>query len=426
MQFKLTAKPHICEGTKKHAALSFAYFVANRITFKSKRTFSKLIVRIAIIGIMLGLGVMILSLAIVRGFKQEIREKIRGFSGDIQVIKLDLNNSNENSPFRADTNFVKKALANHLIDKVMPFATKPGIIKANSEIEGVVLKGVDRNYDWTFFKKSIVAGNVIDFTDTVKSKKQLLISQTIANRLKLKVGDKILMYFVQEPLRFRPFTIKGIFSFGIDEVDKTYVIGDLSLINRLNNWDPDEIGGYEIKVADFDQINEVASTLDNILPVKLKSYTVMENYQTIFAWLGLLDGNTTVVLGLMTIVAVINMISALLIIILERTAMIGILKAMGATNANIQAVFFNSAFYLIGIGMLLGNLFGIGIGLFQSLTHFLKLDQESYSMNFVPIQFNLTDLMLVNFGTLSICMVAMVLPSMLVTQITPVKAIRFK
>jgi lipoprotein-releasing system permease protein len=375
---------------------------------------------------MLGLGVMILSLAIVRGFKQEIREKIRGFSGDMEVIKLDLNNSNENSPFNADPAFVKKALASHLITNVMPFATKPGIIKANGEIEGVVLKGVDKNYDWTFFKKSLLAGRVIDFKDTIESRKQLLISQTTANRLRLKVGDKIFMYFVQEPLRWRPFIIKGIFSLGIDEVDKTYVIGDLSLINRLNNWEPDEIGGYEIKTTDFDQIDEAASALDNILPVKLKSYTVMENYQTIFAWLGLLDGNTKVVLGLMTIVAVINMVSALLIIILERTAMIGILKAMGATNTAIQAVFFNSAFYLIGIGMLLGNLFGIGLGLLQSFTHFLTLDQESYSMNFVPIQFNWMDLILLNLGTLFICMIAMILPSMLVTQITPVKAIRFK
>lgn len=375
---------------------------------------------------MLGLGVMILSLAIVRGFKREIREKIRGFSGDMEVIKLDLNNSSEYSPFKADPDFVKKALASHLITNVMPFATKPGIIKANGEIEGIVLKGVDKNYDWSFFKKSLLAGHVIDFKDTIESRKQLLISQTTANRLKLKVGDKILIYFVQEPQRWRQFTIKGIFSFGIDEVDKTYVIGDLSLINRLNNWDPDQIGGYELKTFDFDRITEAASALDNILPLKLKSHTVMENYPTIFAWLDLLDGNTSVVLGLMTIVAVINMVSALLIIILERTTMIGILKAMGATNWTIQAVFFNSAFYLIGIGMLLGNLFGIGIGLFQSLTHFLKLDQESYYMNFVPIQFNWTDLILINFGTLFICMVAMVLPATLVSQITPVKAIRFK
>jgi len=406
--------------------LSFAYFIANRITFKSKRTFSKLIVRIAIVGIMLGLGVMILTLAIVRGFKQEIREKIRGFAGDIEVFKYDLNNSSENSPFAADPNFVKKAKANHLITDVMPFATKPGIIKANSEMEGVELKGVDKSYDWSFFKKSLLAGNVIDFSDTTKSKKELLISQTIANRLKLKVGDKIWMYFVQEPLRIRPFTIKGIFSFGIDEVDKTYVIGDIGLISRVNNWNPDEIGGYEIKVTDFDRLNEAADALDTVLPTKLKSYTVMENYPTIFAWLGLLDGNTDVVLGLMIIVAVINMISALLIMILERTSMIGMLKAMGATNWQIQKVFLFNATYLIGMGMLLGNLFGIGAGFFQFHTHFFKLDQQSYYMNFVPIQFNVTDLVVLNIGTLVVCLLVMVLPSTLVSKITPVKAIRFK
>jgi len=406
--------------------LSFAYFVANRITFKSKRTFSKLIVRIAIIGIMLGLGVMILSLAIVRGFKQEIREKVRGFSGDLQVVKFDLNNSYENSPFPADTNFVKKALATHFISGVMPFATKPGIIKANSEIEGVVLKGVDKTYDWSFFKKSLVAGNVIDFTDTVESKKQLLIPQKIADRLKLKVGDKILMYFVQQPLRRRSFTIKGILNFGIDELDKTYVIGDISLIKRLNNWNPDEIGGYELRVADFERIKEAAVALDYVLPVKLKSYTVMDSYATIFAWLGLLDGNTSVVLILMTMVAVINMISALLIMILERTTMIGILKAMGATNWTIRKVFLYNAFYLIGLGMLLGNIFGIGIGLLQSQTHIFTLDQQSYYMNFVPIQFNITDLVLLNLGTLTVCLLVMIGPSMLVTKITPVKAIRFK
>jgi lipoprotein-releasing system permease protein len=406
--------------------LNFAYFVANRITFKSKRTFSKLIVRIAIIGIMLGLGVMILSVAIVKGFKQEIREKVRGFSGDMQIVKFDLNNSFENSAIQAAPDFVKKALANPLITKVMPYATKPGIIKANNEIEGVELKGVDKNYDWSFIKKNLAKGKLIDFTDTVKSKKQLLISQLTANRLKLKVGDKIVMYFVQESIRRRPFTITGIFSTGIDDVDKTYVIGDMSLISRLNNWNADEIGGYEVKVTDFDRLNEASKAVDDLLPGKLKSYTVVDNFPTIFTWLALLDGNTGVVLVLMIIVAVINMISALLIMILERTSMIGMLKAMGSTNWLLQKVFLYNAFYLISFGLLLGNVFGIGLGLIQYHSRFLKLDQASYYMNFVPIQFNWTDIVLLNIGTLLICLVVMTGPSMLVTRITPLKAIRFK
>jgi lipoprotein-releasing system permease protein len=406
--------------------LNFAWFIANRITFKSKRTFSKLIVRIAIVGIMLGLGVMILTLAIIRGFKSEIRGKVRGFSGDMVVLKNDLNGSYENTPIVSDPAFVKKALANPLITNVMPFATKPGIIKAKTDIEGIVLKGVDKQYDWSAFKKNMVAGDVIDFKDTVKSKKQLLISQTIANRLGLKVGDKALIYFVQQPLLARQFVIKGIFSFDLEEVDKTYVVGDISVISRLNNWSPGQIGGYEVRAASFDQIKPAEGKIDDLLPSALKSYSLMDNYPAIFAWLDLLDGNTSVVLVLMIMVAVINMISALLIMILERTNMIGLLKALGATNWLIREMFLYNAFYLICLGMLLGNVFGLGLGFIQDKTHLLKLDPASYYMKFVPIQFNWADIVFLNAGTLIVCLLVMILPSMLVSWITPVKAIRFK
>jgi len=406
--------------------LSFASFIAGRITFKSQRTFSKLIVRIAIIGIMLGLGVMILSLAVVRGFKQEIREKMRGFAGDIQIVKYDLNDSYENSPFPADPKFVKLALAKKEVTKVMPFATKPGIIRAKDEIEGVVLKGVDKNYDWTFFKKIMLAGKVIDFTDSVAAQKQIMVSQLTADRLKLKVGDKLLMYFVQEPLRKRQFKICGIYSSGVEEVDKTYVVGTLSLIQRLNDWSPNQIGGYEIRVADFDLLNYVAGYMDDILPTKLKSYTILQTYPTIFEWLSLLDTNTIVMLVLMTLVAVINMISALLIMILERTSMIGMFKALGATNWSLQKIFLFNAFYLVGVGLVLGNILGFGLGYFQSATHFFTLDPASYYMSFVPVQFDWMDDILLNLGTLIICFLVLLIPSMLVTKISPVKAIRFK
>ncbi|XHR95859.1 ABC transporter permease [Mucilaginibacter sp. UC70_90] len=319
--------------------------------------------RIAIIGIMLGLGVMILSLAIVKGFKHEIRNKVRGFAGDIRVVKFDLNNSYQSSSFSADSEFVRRALKSPFITHVMPVATKPGIVKANNEIEGVVLKGVDKNYDWSYFKKMMVAGDVISFADSVEAQKEIMISQTTADRLKLKVGDKLLMYFVQEPLRKRQFKIKGIFNIGVEEVDKTFVIGALSLINRLNDWKPNEIGQYELRVADFDHINEAAYALETVLPVKLKEYTIEEDYPTIFEWLNLLDVNSIVMLVLMVAVAVINMISALLIMILERTAMIGMLKAMGASNWAIRKIFLINASYLIGLGLLLGNLLGIGLGI---------------------------------------------------------------
>lgn len=421
-----TVKTHLCEGTKNHSALNFAGFISSRITFKSKRTFSKLIVRIAIIGIMLGLGVMILSLAVIKGFKQEIREKVRGFAGDIQIFKTDNNASYEKSGFADSADLVKDVKSVKLVDAIYPYATKPGIIKANDEIEGVVLKGVDKTYNWGYIKKALVSGTVINFTDTTDVQLQIMISQTIADRLKLKTGDDVIMYFVQNPPRKRKLKIVGIFNIGVDEVDKTFVIGDLALIKRLNDWAKGEIGGYEVRISDFDKLNLAADAIDDNLPIKLKSYTLLDSYPTIFEWLNMLDVNTIVMLVLMIAVAVINMISALLIMILERTAMIGIFKAMGAGNWAIQKIFLYNAAFLIGVGLLLGNALGLGLGYFQQQTHFFKLDQASYYMTFVPIKIVWTDVILLNIGTLITCLLVLIIPSTLVTRISPVKAIRFK
>jgi lipoprotein-releasing system permease protein len=411
---------------KNHSALNFAGFISSRITFKSKRTFSKLIVRIAIIGIMLGLGVMILSLAVIKGFKQEIREKVRGFAGDIQIARTDNNTSFERSSFVDSADVVKDIKSVKQVTGVYPYAAKPGIIKANNEIEGVVLKGVNKHYNWDYLKKSLVSGTVINFTDTADVQLQIMISQLIANRLKLKVGDNLMMYFVQEPLRKRKLKIVGIFSLGVDEVDKTFVIGDLALVKRLNNWSRGEIAGYEVRISDFDKLDTTANAIDSAIPIRLKSTTILDTYPTIFQWLNMLDVNTIVMLVLMIAVAVINMISALLIMILERTAMIGIFKAMGAGNWMIQKIFLYNAAYLIGVGLLLGNALGLGLGFFQQYTHFFKLDQASYYMTFVPIKIVWADVLLLNLGTLTVCLLVLIIPSMLVTRISPVKAIRFK
>lgn len=406
--------------------MNLELFIARRISLKAERTFSKLIVRIAIVGIMLGLGVMILSLAIVKGFKSEIREKVRGFNGDIQFIKYDLNSSYENSPFVLNHQNLKQAQHYSGVAHVVPFATKPGIIKANGAVEGVVLKGVDQHYDWSYFKKMLVAGKTIDFKDSTQANKEIIISEALANRLNLKVGDDFLMYFIQEALRRRKFEIVGIYKTGVDEVDKTYVIGDLSLIRKLNNWSINEVGGYEVRISDFNQLDHYAIELSNFLPPQVKSVSVKENYPVIFDWLSLLDINAQIILVLMLIVAVINMISALLIMILERTNMIGLLKAMGQSNWGIRKIFLYNAAYLVGLGMILGNLFGLGLGYFQQQTHFFKLDEASYYMKFVPIQFSWLDVTLVNLGTLLVCLLILLLPSLLVSKITPIKAIAFK
>lgn len=406
--------------------MNLTAFIAHRITFQSKRSFSKLSVRIAILGIMLSLSVMILAVAVVKGFKTEIREKIRGFSGDIILIKYDLNSSYENSPFSLGADTLTKIQSLSDIQYAYPYAIKPGIINTDNEIEGVVLKGVDKSFNWDFFKKILVEGKVIDFTDSLAARKQILISQHIANRLKLKVGDDFLMYFVQENLRKRPFKIVGIYNLGVEEVDKTYVIGDLSIIKRLNNWKDSQVGGYEIRVKDFDKLESANSLVSDNIGFRLRAFSITEWYQTIFQWLSLLDINTQVILILMMAVAVINMISALLIIILERTNMIGILKALGSSNWSIQKIFLSNAAYLIGFGLLLGNVLGIGLGLLQTYTHFFKLDQVSYYMSFVPVQLEIGDIIFLNAGTLVVCLLVLIIPSMLVTRISPVKAITFK
>ena len=382
--------------------------------------------QIAIVGIMLGLGVMLLSIAIVKGFKTEIREKVRGFNGDIQYIKYDLNSSYENSPFVLNENILAETKNYKGIKQVAPFATKPGIIKANDEVEGVVFKGVDQAYDWSYFDKVLTAGKTINFKDSTQAEKEIIISDFLAKRLNLKVGDDFLMYFIQESLRKRKFKIVGIYNTGVEEVDKTYIIGAISLIKKLNNWNENEVGGYEIRVVDFDQLNQYSANLSSLLPPQIKTVSVRDNYPIIFDWLSLLDVNAQVVLGLMLIVAVINMISALLIMILERTNMIGLLKALGETNWGIRKIFLYQALYLVGIGMLLGNIFGLGLGYFQLKTHFFKLDEASYYMKFIPVEFNFLDIALINFGTLLICLLVLLVPSMLVSKISPIKAIAFK
>src|SRR5690606_29071446 len=276
------------------------------------------------------------------------------------------------------------------VKAIQPIATKPGIINANDEVEGVVLKGITQDYDQSFLSKILVAGKGIDFSDPESAKEQIVISQVTATRMNLKVDDSFIMYFVQEPLRKRKLTIVGIYSLGVEDVDESYVIGDLSLVQRLNNWEENSVGAYEIKIDNFENIEQETKAVLNSLPIELRGLNVIEQFPQVFKWLELLDVNTEVIFILMLIVATINMISALLIMILERTEMIGILKALGFSNGGIRKVFVYNAIYLIGIGLLVGNIVGLGICYFQDLTHFFKLDEASYYISYVPISLKIS------------------------------------
>lgn len=402
------------------------YFIAQRIAIKSKRTFSKLIVRIAISGVMLSLAVMMLSVAIIKGFKTEIQEKVRGYVGDVRIFKLDLNNSFELTPFVPSKETLADLKNNKDIVYFQPYATKPAIISANDEVEGINFKGIDPSFNWDYITKHLVSGRVINFKDSVAANKEILISAFTANRLKLKTGDTFVMYFVQNPPRKRPFKIVGIYDIGVEEIDKSFVLGNINIIRRLNNWEPDQIGGIEIKLKDFSRLQASADTIYGNLEINLKSESVQEYFPNIFTWLSLLDINTRVLLILMMIVGVINMITALLIMILERTNMIGMLKAFGMTDFSVMKIFLYNALYLVGIGLFLGNVLGLGLGFLQHYTHVFKLNQSSYYLSYVPIEFHLTDVLLLNLATLVICLIVLLVPSMLVSRISPLKAIRFK
>lgn len=413
-------------GYLRKQLLNTEYFIAGRIAIKSERTFSKLIVRIAIIGVMLSLAVMMLSIGIIKGFKTEIQDKVRGYIGDIRIFKYDLNNSFELSPFVPSAATINDLKKNPQVEYFQPYATKPAIISANDEVEGINFKGIDSTFNWSYIEKHMVSGKVLNFADSAGATKQIMISQFTANRLKLKVGDNFIMHFVQNPPRRRPFTIVGIYNIGVEEIDKNFVLGDINLIRRLNDWKPNEIGGIEIRIKDFSKLKATSTGIYEGLEIKLKSESVQDYFPAIFTWLSLLDVNTKVLLVLMLIVGVINMITALLIMILERTNMIGMLKAFGMTDFSVMKIFLYNALYLVGLGLLLGNALGLGLALLQTQTHIFKLDQTSYYLAYVPMEIHLLDVIILNICTGAVCLIVLILPSLLVSKISPLKAIRFK
>jgi lipoprotein-releasing system permease protein len=404
--------------------LNIEYFIARRIAIKSERTFSKLIVRIAIAGVMLSLAVMILSIAIIKGFKTEIQDKVRGFIGDVQIYRYDLNGSFEKSPFVPNDSTLSYLKNDKAVQSYYPFATKPAIISANGEVEGINFKGIDKDYDWNFIRKHLVSGGVINFEDSTQN--QILISNHTAKRLQLKVGDGFLMHFVLDPPKRRKFKIVGIYNIGIENIDKSFVVGNINIIRSVNKWAPDQMGGMEVRIKDFSKLKPVADDIYANLELKLRSRSVKESTPEIFTWLSLLDVNTQVLLILMMIVGVINMITALLIMILEKTTMIGLLKSMGISDYSVMKVFLYNGIYLVGIGLVLGNLLGLGIAYFQHKTHLFTLDQTNYYLAYVPMEVHFIDVVMLNIATVVICLLVLIIPSLLVSRISPLKAIRFK
>ena len=407
--------------------MSLEYFIAKRIYFSKEgdRQATPPVVRIAMIGIALGLAVMILSVAIVIGFKKEIRNKVIGFGSHIQITNFDNNASYESTPIAVSDTLLEHLKTFPGITHVEGFATKPGILKTDSDFQGIVLKGVGRDYDWTFFRNNLKEGELF-ILPTDKVSTDVLLSRYLANLLGLKVGDSFLTYFVQDEVRARKFRITGIY-------DKLFVIADIRQIRRLNGWAPDEVSGLELQVDDYDHLDRVAEDLYFDIAEKQDRngntyYTrsIKELNPMIFDWLEVQDINVVVILILILAVAGFTMISGLLIIILERTNMIGILKALGENNTSIRKIFLYISFFLIGKGMIWGNVIGIVLCLVQSYFRVVKLDPSVYYLDAVPIDLTVFSIVLLNIGTLAAAMLMMLGPSYLITKIHPAKSIRFE
>ena len=379
---------------------------------------------------------MILSVAIVTGFQHEIREKIIGFGAHIQITNYDNNTSQEPAPIDRIQSFLPSL--RHLPDvkHVQVYAIKNGLIKTKTDNEGVLLKGVGSDYDWTFIKRNLKGGSVFTVNDSMNGK-EIVVSQRIANRLGKKVGDRLLVYFITQRAngdslssrlpeqRVKEFIISGLYETGFDEFDKKMVFVDIAQLQKLNYWTRNQVGGFEVLIHDFKRLDAAETDVNAAVGDKLSAQSIRRVNETIFSWLDLQDVNALIVIVLMIVVASINMISALLILILERTNMIGILKALGLGNWSIQKVFLYNATYLIGKGLLWGNIIGLGLCFIQLHFGLIKLPQETYYVPVVPISINWWEILFLNLGTLFACLIMLLLPSLIVSRITPVKAIRF-
>lgn len=390
------------------------------------------VVRVAIAGIILGMIVMILSLATGLGFQKEIREKIIGFGSHIQVISYDFNLSYQTNPIEQDSVLESRVSEVPGVHHVQRFATKPGLMKTDTEMQGLVLRGVGNEFDWTFFRTIIRKGDTIPM-EADKTSNGILISDEVAEMLRLDVGDKAPMYFFEDQIRARNFTIEGIFDSNLPELDETFVLADIRQVQKLNNWDENQISGYELLTDDFDTIMETGSRVSDIVAghisddgTMLRTRTIRQTQPQIFGWLDLLDMNIVVIIVLIVLVAGFNMITGILILILERTNMIGILKALGITDWSLRKVFLTLSSRIVLRGLIWGNFLGLLICWLQDRFGFLKLDPDNYFLETVPIHLSLLHVILLNVGAVVAIFLMMLGPSYLAARISPVKAIRFE
>jgi lipoprotein-releasing system permease protein len=405
---------------------NLSWFIARKLAFDPGPSFSRFVIRVAMIAVALSVAVMIIAGAIVSGFQKEISEKVFGFWGHIAIRSYERSSDYGEDAISKVQPFYPAIKKLEGIRHIQVVATKAGIMKTETEIEGIVLRGIGSDFDWSFLNRYILSGSGFPAGDSA-ARNKIIISEPTARRLRLNVGDEVITYFIQQPMRYRKLEICGIYKTGLDEYDRMYALVDISLIQRLNGWGPDQVGGFEVFIDDVKDLDRLGSLINyEYVGEDLQAKTMRQINPNLFDWLELQNMNERVIIILMMLVAVINMSTVLLILILERTNMIGTLKALGGSNWMIRKVFLYHAGFITGLGLLLGNVIGIGLSLLQKYFHIIRLDESSYYVSLAPVLLQPAYIIAINAGTLLVCLITLLIPSYLVSRVTPVTALRFE
>ena len=410
--------------------MKFEFFIAKRIIDQKsyKSSISAPIIKIGIAAITIGIVVMLIAIATGIGLQRKIRDKVVAFNGHAKIAKYNTNNSKDSEqPISTAQSFYPEFKSVSEVNHIQGVATKSGIIRLENDFEYAVVKGVGADYDWQYLKTFLVEGRLPDYSK--KRNEDVLVSSYLANRLNLKLNDKINTYFLKDDLNKSPsvitYSIVGIYNSGLKEFDELYMIGDLRHIQRLNKWEDNEVGHFEVFVNNYSQLDETWKKMLKETPSQVDVSTVKQQFPTIFEWISIFDGNIYGIIGIMILVAGINMITALLVLILERTQMIGILKALGSSNNGIRKIFIYNATYLIIVGLFWGNIIGLGLLFAQKYFNLIPLNPANYYVSTVPVYLNISYILMVNVGTFVLCLLMLLLPSYIVSKISPVKAIKF-
>lgn len=422
---------HLIFEKDKQFILKVAGFIANRIAFNQQKTFSRFIIRLSVVATIISVAVMIVTLSLANGFQEAVSQKVFSFWGHIRIQEKQPGKAiiSEETPIYKNDSLITSILQNPEVKSIHPFATRYAILKTPEDIEGILVKGLDSTYDFNNLRQFIRQGRPIRFTDSVFSR-EILVSEYTASRMNLNVNDSIIIYFIMpgENPRPRKVTITGIYKTGIEEYDRLFAIGDIKLIQQLNNWQADEVGGYEIFLHDYKKIDSTANKLYNMdaFPGTWDAISVKKVSPNIFDWLNMQDVTRNVLIGFMVIVAVINLITCLLILVLERVRMIGILKSLGATDWTVQKIFLRHSLIITITGIIIGAAFAIGLLWIQQETGFIKLKEEAYYLSAAAVKIVWWQVAAICGGTLIVCFLVMMIPSLLVKKIQPVKAIQFR